>query len=382
MRARTALVAAAVCAALVGTATVASAQITIGVSVHTAPPVLPVYTQPDMPAPGYLWVPGYWAWSDEADYYYWVPGTWVLPPEAGLLWTPGYWGWTDDVYVWHEGYWGTHVGFYGGVDYGFGYGPHGYDGGYWNHGRFYYNTAVTRVGPGVHLAYTYNHPVPRGAAPGHASFNGGHGGVQVRPSAAQLSAAREHHVMPISAQRDLVNSASHDRQLRANFNHGHPAVLATPRPEVLARPGGEAARLPEHGIHAAGGAGPSREARPVPGHPAERSFAPAGSVSRGPANEPRALGNEPRVPTSQPRFPTAEPRVPTSQPRIPAAEPHAQNGFHGAPSFTPREHVPAVPRGETHAAPAGNPHAGAAHPAEPRAGGGARGEDRQHPPQR
>ena len=349
MRVRYPLLAAAVCAALMGTATVASAQISIGVSVHIAPPVLPVYVQPEMPEPGYLWVPGYWAWSDEGDYYYWVPGTWVLPPEPGLLWTPGYWGWTDGVYVWHEGYWGTHVGFYGGVDYGFGYGPHGYDGGHWDHGHFYYNTAVTHVGPGVHLAYAYNHPFPGGGAPGHASFNGGHGGVQVRPTAAQLSAGREHHVTPISAQRDLVNSASHDQQLRANFNHGHPGVAATPRPEAFARAGGEAAHVPEHGAHAVGGAGPAREAPPVPQHPAERGFAP---------------GNEPR----------------------PGNEPHAQGNPHAAPSFAPRAHEPVAPRGETHAAPHGNPHAGASHPAEHRGGGGGGGggkaEDRQHPPRR
>lgn len=264
MRLPSPLLSAAVCAALLGTAGVASAQITIGVSVHIAPPVLPVYTQPVMPASGYLWVPGYWAWSDDGAYYYWVPGTWVLPPQPGLLWTPGYWGWTGGLYVWHEGYWGPHVGFYGGVDYGFGYGPHGYDGGYWNHGRFYYNTAVTRVGPGVHLAYSYNHPVAGGGAPGHASFNGGHGGVQVHATAAQLNAGREQHVMPISAQRDLVNSASHDQRLRASFNHGHPGVAATARPEAFTRPGGEAAHVPQHGAHAAPGFAPREHVPAAP----------------------------------------------------------------------------------------------------------------------
>jgi hypothetical protein len=53
--------------------------------------------------------------------YYWVPGTWILPPEAGLLWTPGYWESEEGVYVFHVGYWGPHIGFYGGVNYGFGY---------------------------------------------------------------------------------------------------------------------------------------------------------------------------------------------------------------------------------------------------------------------
>ena len=58
-----------------------------------------------MPAAGYLWTPGYWAWNNSD--YYWTPGTWVEPPHPGLLWTPGYWGWSDGAYAFHNGYWGT-----------------------------------------------------------------------------------------------------------------------------------------------------------------------------------------------------------------------------------------------------------------------------------
>ena len=36
----------------------------IFVSVNIAPPVLPVYAQPPLPAPGYMWTPGYWAYGD------------------------------------------------------------------------------------------------------------------------------------------------------------------------------------------------------------------------------------------------------------------------------------------------------------------------------
>jgi WXXGXW repeat (2 copies) len=82
----------------------APAAVVVGVSVNIAPPVLPVYVQPAIPAPGYLWTPGYWARA--ATGYYWVPGTWVTPPAAGLLWTPGYWGWANGAYLWHGGYWG------------------------------------------------------------------------------------------------------------------------------------------------------------------------------------------------------------------------------------------------------------------------------------
>jgi hypothetical protein len=79
------------------------------------PPPLPVQEQPPMPAPGYLWTPGYWHWNNVD--YYWVPGAWVEPPRPGVLWTPGYWGYSNGVYAFNPGYWGPRVGFYGGVAY-------------------------------------------------------------------------------------------------------------------------------------------------------------------------------------------------------------------------------------------------------------------------
>ncbi|HWW19630.1 MAG TPA: YXWGXW repeat-containing protein, partial [Steroidobacteraceae bacterium] len=94
-----------------------AAAIDVAISVDIAPPELPVYEQPDIPGPGYIWTPGYWAWADDGSGYYWVPGTWVLAPEAGYLWTPPWWGFENGVYLWHPGYWGTEIGFYGGVNY-------------------------------------------------------------------------------------------------------------------------------------------------------------------------------------------------------------------------------------------------------------------------
>jgi hypothetical protein len=50
---------------------VSSAQfgISLGVNVNVAPPELPVYEQPPLPAPGYMFVPGYWFWdADVGDY--------------------------------------------------------------------------------------------------------------------------------------------------------------------------------------------------------------------------------------------------------------------------------------------------------------------------
>jgi hypothetical protein len=67
------------------------------------------------------------------------------PRGTGLLWTPSYWAHSDGAYVLYDGYWAPEVGFYGGIDYGFGYTGYGYEGGYWNDRAFFYNTAVNNI---------------------------------------------------------------------------------------------------------------------------------------------------------------------------------------------------------------------------------------------
>lgn len=91
----------------------------ISVLINFAPPELPVYEQPILLDEGYIWIPGYWAYGEDG--YYWVPGTWVLPPFVGFLWTPPYWSWSEGYFIFHPGYWGPHVGYYGGINYGYGY---------------------------------------------------------------------------------------------------------------------------------------------------------------------------------------------------------------------------------------------------------------------
>ena len=137
------VLAATVAFAAAPAASFASVDVAIGISVNTPPPVLPVYAQPPIPGPGYIWTPGYWAWGPAG--YYWVPGVWVMPPTVGVLWTPGYWGWSGGAYIFHHGYWGPHIGFYGGVNYGYGYTGYGYEGGYWRNGAFAYNRAVNNI---------------------------------------------------------------------------------------------------------------------------------------------------------------------------------------------------------------------------------------------
>src|SRR5579872_4591995 len=156
-----------------------NAFVSVGVSINIAPPALPVYVQPPLPAPGFIWTPGYWAWGDAG--YYWVPGVWVRPPRAGVLWTPGYWGFAGGVYGWHAGYWGPHVGFYGGVNYGFGYGGIGFVGGEWRGGVFAYNSAVANFGSTqVTNVYVNRTVVEQNTIVNQASYNGG-GGIQARP---------------------------------------------------------------------------------------------------------------------------------------------------------------------------------------------------------
>jgi hypothetical protein len=207
-----------------------SAAIFVGVSVNLVPPALPVYVQPPCPQPGYIWSPGYWAWDDGA--YYWVPGTWVVPPAVGLLWTPGWWGWQGGAYYWHAGYWGPHVGFYGGVNYGFGYNGVGYGGGYWHGGVFMYNRAVVNVGP-TFVTNVYSRPFGYSGGYAHVGFNGGPGGIVARPTQAQMVAAHEHHIAFTAVQQRQQRMAFANPALRADHNHGRPAIAATARAGVF-----------------------------------------------------------------------------------------------------------------------------------------------------
>jgi hypothetical protein len=202
----------------------------VGASITIAPPELPVYDQPICPGDGYIWTPGYWAWDGE---YYWVPGTWVLAPEVGYLWTPGYWGWGDGGFFFNEGYWGPSVGFYGGIDYGFGYFGHGYEGGRWDNGHFFYNTSLNNV-DARNIHNVYNTKVNETV--NHVSYNGGTGGINARATSQEEAAARDRHTPPVSTQTQHAWAARNNPQQKFSANHGTPPVAATPRPNIAAHP--------------------------------------------------------------------------------------------------------------------------------------------------
>jgi hypothetical protein len=200
-------------------------------SIGIAPPPLPVYEQPACPGDGYIWTPGYWAYADDG--YFWVPGTWVLIPEPGYLWTPGYWGWGDGLFAWHEGYWGLQIGFYGGVNYGFGYIGVGYEGGYWRNGAFFYNRSVNNV---VNITNVYEKNVVVNNRT-YVSYNGGEGGITARPTTQEEAAASQRHLPPTSAQTSHVQAASGNHQLYESVNHGKPAIAATAQPSQFSGSG-------------------------------------------------------------------------------------------------------------------------------------------------
>jgi hypothetical protein len=201
------------------------------ISVNFAPPVLPVYVQPPCPEPGYIWTPGYWAYDEDG--YYWVPGTWVPAPYEGALWTPPYWGWNDGLYVFHPGYWGLHVGYYGGVNYGFGYMGVGFVGGMWRGHDFIYNTAVVRVDD----RYVRNVYVDRDVVRRYTiendrriSFSGGRDGIRHDPLPEERIADRDRHVQETRFQQSHENAARSDRSYYARNNGGHPSNVVMQRP--------------------------------------------------------------------------------------------------------------------------------------------------------
>jgi hypothetical protein len=265
------------------------AQVGIGISVNFAPPALPVYEQPPCPDANYIWTPGYWAWdADDADYY-WVPGTWVMAPEVGFLWTPPWWGWSGGAYLFHEGFWGSQVGFYGGIVYGFGYFGHGYEGGRWQGGQFYYNRTVNNVNI-TNIHNVYNTTVVNSTTVNRVAYNGGPGGINARPTTEEDAAERDRHLPPAAAQRQQEQTARTNPQQRASVNQGRPPVAATARPAEFK------------------GGVPAKETGAPYHPPAERGAAQAGR----PENEARPENNAPRPPAThaselQPHQPAAVP---------------------------------------------------------------------------
>ncbi len=304
------------------------AQIGIGVSVGFGPPDLPIYDQPPIPDYGFIWTPGFWAWDNVFGDYYWVPGAWVRPPRVGFLWTPGYWGWNNGAFVFNDGYWGPHIGFYGGVNYGFGYTGDGYEGGYWRGNQLFYNRAVDNLA-NARIGTVYSKPFANRPGLGNASFSGGPGGIRARPTPDQLAAMHEQHIAATATQARQVSVARAISANRASVNHGKPAVAATQTAGVVTGPGVVAAK--------------------------------AAAVYHRPANAPPARSAAPSVSPTH--------AAPGPAPGRPAAAHTQPTPTHAAPApaHAPAQQHPAPHTGPTRPAPPAQ-HAPAEHPSPVRAG--------------
>ena len=69
------------------------------------PPAAQVEVVPAMPGPGYVWVPGHWAWRGPRRGYVWIGGHYAIPAQPNYVWIPGTWAPSTQGYVWVEGHW-------------------------------------------------------------------------------------------------------------------------------------------------------------------------------------------------------------------------------------------------------------------------------------
>jgi hypothetical protein len=343
-----------------------------------APPPLPDYDQPELPGDGYIWTPGYWAWSPDG--YFWVPGAWVMPPYEGALWTPGWWGFNDGRYFFFAGYWGPYIGYYGGINYGFGYIGRGYEGGYWRGHRFQYNNSFNVIR--IHTANVYTHPVPAPFA--RVSFNGP-GGAHLRPVHAEFNAMRQpHRVAPMSTQIQAQRSAQQNRAQFANVNHGRPATTVAPRP-ITADTRTQSlppARTPQQQPQSQFRRGnqmqgpqnqPAQQQHPTPQQFQQQPQQRPENFSR-PAEQPAPQQQARPVPEqAQPRQFQAQPRPEQQQQFTPQSRPVPEQQ---RPENFSRPAQPAPqPRTEQRPAPQAQPHP---QPAPRPAAAQPRGDDRDH----
>ena len=215
---------------------------------------------------------------------------------------PGYWAWNGGAYVFNPGYWGPTIGFYGGVNYGYGYFGNGFAGGYWRGGSFFYNSAVTNIrNTNITNVYVNNVTVNRNVA--NVSYNGGPGGLTVQPTAAERAMVNQPRFAPTPAQVQHFDAARADRALTAGANHGVPPIAATPTAGAFRGPGVTRAQAyggaPGGGGHALPpsvgvphGVG-NDHALPVPPHPAAPGGFPAPAPHGGPMDRAYQGGPHP-----------------------------------------------------------------------------------------
>jgi WXXGXW repeat (2 copies) len=304
------------------------------------PPPLPDYDQPPCPGDDYIWTPGYWDYASTG--YYWVPGVWVQSPYVGALWTPGYWGYSHGHYAFFHGYWGPHIGFYGGVDYGFGYVGVGYQGGYWNGGHFDYNRSVNNVNVTV-VHNVYSRTIVNNTTivnNNRVSYNGGSGGIRLSPRPAELAALREPHAPPMQTQMQVQRAAGANRAQFAAVNHGRPVEVADNHPVAAVRDVRPVAPTNIHNL-------PVTARPPVVAHnnvvPANRPPENSNAPGRPETNVPQTNRPQPgfEQPNRQQPNPTQASRPEHPQPTHQQAQPQPmrQQQYHPAPAPNVASHA-------------------------------------------
>ena len=246
-------------------------------------------------------------------------------PYQGALWTPGWWGWSHSRYGFFRGYWGPHIGYYGGINYGYGYTGIGYQGGYWNSGRFYYNRAVNNINVNiVHNVYDRTVVMNNNV---RVSYNGGQGGLQVRPRPAELAALREPHAAPMTTQIQNQRAASLNRAQFVASNNGRPADLVVPKPLPADRDVHPVAPPPMRNLPQA--------MQPRPGmNPSTRPGTAPSAMPPSRPNEPARSETRPYEPRPTPGVQPAHPIAPqprAAQPAPMEARPNAPQPARSAP---------------------------------------------------
>jgi hypothetical protein len=305
------------------------------------PPELPDYSQPVCPGDNYLWTPGYWAYSSAG--YYWVPGAWVMAPYVGALWTPPWWGYADGRYLWHAGYWGPYVGFYGGINYGFGYTGRGFYGGYWQGGSFNYNRAVMNVNT-RYVRNVYDRHVTNYTS-GRTSYNGGPRGLSVRPTASEQVALRQRKMQAVPAQVQREREAATNRAQFASENRGRPAVAAAESRPIEGRNEAPPREAPSANVRPE-----ERERPPIQNERAREEQAPRAAPAPEVRRNPEAQRGVERPPEPQPRAMVNRPAPAARPEEARPAAPDTRPASRPAPEVRPQA-VPPRPAPEAHPAP-------------------------------
>jgi hypothetical protein len=76
--------------------------------VDVAPPPPRREMRPPMPAPGHVWIDGYWGWDNGTQV--WIGGQWAAPPQPGYVWMAPRWRRHGHRWDYNPGYWRHHRG--------------------------------------------------------------------------------------------------------------------------------------------------------------------------------------------------------------------------------------------------------------------------------